>query len=60
MVCKILIFLQETKVIDFQLKFFLSLGENLLWSAHPKEYKNKKEKAKLINKNQLDSGEYCV
>ena len=48
-----LTFPQETKAIDFQLKFYLSLGEKILWSPHPKVYKNKKGKAKLMNEDEL-------
>lgn len=48
-----LIFPQETKATDFQLKFYLSLGEKILWSPHPKVYKNKKEKAKFMNEDEL-------
>ena len=58
--CAILIFPQETKEIDFQLKFYLSPSEKILWSAHRKEYKKKKNKAKLMNKNELDSGEHHI
>lgn len=54
--CAILIFSQETKAIEFQLKFHLNFSEKFVWSAHPKEYK--KKKAKLMNENELDSREH--
>lgn len=58
--CAILIFSQETKTIDFQFKFYLNFSEKFVWSAHPKEYKKKKKKAKLMNENELDSREHYI
>ena len=56
--CATLIFPQETKGIDFQLKFYLNFSKKFVWSAHPKEHK--KEKAKPVNENELDSREHYI
>lgn len=53
-----LIFPQETKGIDFQLKFYLNFSKNFAWPAQPKEHK--KEKAKPMNENELDSREHYI
>lgn len=58
--CAILIVSQETKAIDFQLKLNLDFSEKFVWSAHPKEYKKKRKKEKLLNENELDSREHYI